>query len=303
MLSVLLPIHDTPCATLIGDLCRQGAALDTPVEVIAMEDGSTLYIKENLHACREGGDRVRHVVLERNVGRSAIRNRLAEAAAGEWLIFMDCDSELPDGDYLARYAAAAEKLVATGARRSIVCGGRTYKAKNDYPHACALHHAIGSLREPVGSEGHGVRTFFSNNFMISRDLMLAIRFDETMRGYGHEDTRFGIEAARRGVAICHIDNPVIHLRLDDDRHFLAKSREAVANLLYLQHTFFTPDEARRLPLLRAVEACRRCGLLHVIKWCAPWLTRIVEANLTSGHPAPRLFDLYKLIVAAQTLLK
>ncbi|MBK9012976.1 MAG: hypothetical protein IPM82_02230 [Saprospiraceae bacterium] len=65
----------------------------------------------------------------------------------------------------------------------------------------------------------------TNNFLIPRQLFLEIQFDETLRQYGHEDTLFGMELARRQVPIVHIDNPLEHIGLEPVDVFLRKTEQ------------------------------------------------------------------------------
>jgi len=318
MLSILLPIYNTRCEKLILDLCRQAMALRIPFELIAMEDGSTAFVDENAKACRKAsgtsstacGDHatatpniVRHICLAGNIGRSAIRNRLAEAAAYPWLLFLDCDSEIDHTDYLQRYLSAIEQQTDQETPPIVICGGRTYKTREAYPRECRLHWTIGTLREPAPQQSSRRKAFLSNNFIIRREDFLAIRFDETMKHYGHEDTRFGIELRRAGGDIRYIDNPVIHLQLDDNPHFLAKTGEAVRNLLFLQTTFLTEEEADTITLLRYAKALRRCKVLSLLGRNAEGLKKKLERLLDRDRPSPKLFDLYKLLILAQESFK
>jgi cellulose synthase/poly-beta-1,6-N-acetylglucosamine synthase-like glycosyltransferase len=54
--------------------------------------------------------------LDRNIGRARIRNRLADMAKYSTLLFMDCDSQVSDDQYINRYIPFFGKDV-------VVCGG------------------------------------------------------------------------------------------------------------------------------------------------------------------------------------
>lgn len=318
MLSILLPIYNTQCAKLIDELCRQATALRIPFELIAMEDGSTIFADDNAQACRKAADRlnnaagnegktihsiVRHICLPENIGRSAIRNRLAEESSHQWLLFMDCDSEIAHPDYLHRYLVTLKEQKDNENIPTVICGGRIYKKMEFYPRECRLHWTIGSLREPVPQHTCHHKAFLSNNFMIRRSCFLSIRFDETLKLYGHEDTRFGIEIQRAGGLIQYIDNPVIHLQLDDNRHFLSKTEEAVRNLMTLQTAFLSEEEADKITLLRYAKIFRRCGILYLLNRFAGKIKKRLERHLYQDHPSAKIFDLYKLLVIAQESFK
>lgn len=318
MLSILLPIYNTTCGQLILELCRQAIALQIPFEIIAMEDGSTTFAEDNAGACRRAAEElenarsnpdttahkiIRHICLKENIGRSAIRNRLAEESTYTWLLFMDCDSEIGHQDYLRRYLSAVSQPIDDENAPTVICGGRIYKKRMFYPDECRLHWTIGSIREPAPQQSHRRKAFLSNNFMIRRTDFLAIRFDESMKHYGHEDTRFGIEIQRAGGDIRYIDNPVIHLQLDDNRRFLAKTEEAVRNLMLLRNTFLSETEADGITLLRYAKKLRRCGILTLLNRYAKQLKPWLEYQLNHEHPSPRFYDLYKLLIIAQESFK
>ncbi|MGB3619624.1 MAG: hypothetical protein WBA12_16005, partial [Catalinimonas sp.] len=128
-----------------------------------------------------------------------------------------------------------------------------------------------------------------NNLLVRREVFLSVRLDETMRTYGHEDTRFGWELRARKIPVLHIDNPVYHLGLEPNDVFIDKTRQAVANLRRL-----TREEGskERTSLLRAYQ-----GIRHL----APVYTRLYDAaeplllrSLRSERPWLRALDLLKL---------
>ncbi len=46
-----------------------------------------------------------------------------------------------------------------------------------------------------------------------------------MKGYGHEDTFIGIELERKNIHTRHINNPVLHNRLETANAFIKKIRK------------------------------------------------------------------------------
>ena len=64
------------------------------------------------------------------------------------------------------------------------------------------------------------QSFTAFNLLAPKDIFQKIAFNEKIDGYGHEDTLFGIELKKEGVTIAHIDNPIIHLGLDEHQVFI-----------------------------------------------------------------------------------
>ena len=288
MTSILLPIYNHDTSRLIRELCRQAESLPADWELIAMEDGSTLFTEQNRRACAEN-TRTYHIYNKENVGRAAIRNRLAEKACGEWLIFLDCDSSVESPLWLSRYAEA----IAKAAPGTILCGGRRYREAEAYPADCQLHWLVGSNREPCVGPDEPVRNFTSNNFAVRRDFFLSHPFDEQLRTYGHEDTLFGFQALRAGARYGYVDAPVVHDTLDSDEAFLDKTAQSVGNLAAIESELL-PSEIAQIHLLRVKNRLRAFGLLRVLKGLAPFLLPRLKRCLLSPQRSLRAFDLYKM---------
>lgn len=266
-LSILIPKYRFDCSQLVSDLRAQGDALGIAYEIVVEDD-------EQLR-----------------LGRARIRNRLAEEASGEWLLFIDCDAAVDDADFLRRYLDAAAKA-------PVVCGGLRHAATLPSPEVSLrwrYEHAADRHRSAAERSRHPYAHFTPFNFMIRRELFLQIRFDEACREYGHEDTLFGAELERRGISVLHIDNPLVHIGLEPNAVFLDKSRAALRSLHALSdrlrsYSTLLPTYQRLeswgfAPLLRGLW--RRCN--------ARWERRLTE----NVRPSLTLFKLYKLAYYSQ----
>ena len=99
-LSICIPVYNQDVTSLVHELHRQASRSSCAFEILLMEDGSTSFLEEN--STLGSLESVRYVRLPQNVGRSAIRNRLADEARYEYLIFMDCDVFPQDDSFLER---------------------------------------------------------------------------------------------------------------------------------------------------------------------------------------------------------
>lgn len=308
-LSILIPTYDFVCYPLVLALHGQAEALGIDYEILVAEDGSkqqdrvvaNLKINELPHC--------RHLRRTENAGRAAIRNRLADEARGEWLLFLDSDAKVEKPDFLAAYLAAAnaespephdtqaERAVPRRSNAPVIVGG-LYHAPACADPARALRFRY--EREADRSRSAARRSlkpymeFSTFNFMIRSDIFRALRFDEQCHEYGYEDALFGLALQRRGIPILHIDNALLHTGLDTNAQFLGKTEAALRTLAALapelrecsraHHLFARLKRYALAPLLRA--AFRLCG--------KP-LRRHLEK---STWPSLRLFALYKLLYYA-----
>jgi GT2 family glycosyltransferase len=128
---------------------------------------------------------------------AAARNRGAERASGagaELLVFLDVDC-IPAPRMLESYAAAAERHP-----NSLLSGAVGYLPEHTLEAAAARFHSF-RPRLPAGKVAPAdPKLFWSLSFACTPATWDRIGgFDEGYRGYGAEDTDFGMRAARAGV--------------------------------------------------------------------------------------------------------
>ena len=159
----------------------------------------------------------RVIYLDKNIGRSAIRNLLAKEAFFDLLLFLDADGKIENDHFIKTYLNHFNK--------DIVSGGRAYAdLKPDKNHF--LHWNYGFNIESK------TRSFFhSNNFMIKKCVFDILKFDEQIKNYGYEDVVFGLEAKELGITMACIDNKMIHDDLKSNQLFLNDVDQALDNLL------------------------------------------------------------------------
>lgn len=292
-LSILIPIYNCHVTEFIHELHRQSLASGIDFEILGYDDASGEKFKtENRKISLLGN--VRYVELEKNLGRSAIRNLLAREAAYENLLFFDCDSKITSPGFLKKYLdhISTEK---------VVFGGRCYQADPPGEKKKFLRWHYGVQRESTSA---GLRRkkpykfFMSNNFLISRKIFLSVLMNEEIKGYGHEDTVFAGELKRRGIEVEHIDNPLCHTGLEEAEEFLVKTRQGIANLKFLiQHGLIDED----VRVYRYYRFLRKMNLLFLIKLSFRVFERNIRNNLLSESPDLKYFDFYKLSLLAKEM--
>lgn len=284
MLSILIPTYNYDCTNLVRDLHRQAECAGIDYEIVVADDASP--IKECAERVREINTwpNCRLIELERNLGRARIRNRLADEARFEWLLFMDSDAEVISDSFIVDYLKHTDA--------DVVCGGLCHADALPSPEVSlryAYEKRADKKRAACYREQRPYEQFITFCFMVRASVFQAIRFDDSITEYGHEDTLFGVELERRKVNIRHIDNPMCQGGIETNAEFVEKTRAALRNLVLME------DNMRNHSLLLKLY-----GVLHLIRLdgcIARWFSHNedwLKEQLMESTPQLRLFFLYKL---------
>ena len=284
MLSILIPTYNYDCTNLVRDLHRQAECAGIDYEIVVADDASP--IKECAERVREINTwpNCRLIELERNLGRASIRNRLADEARFEWLLFMDSDAEVISDSFIVDYLKHTDA--------DVVCGGLCHADALPSPEVSlryAYEKRADKKRAACYREQRPYEQFITFCFMVRASVFQAIRFDDSITEYGHEDTLFGVELERRKVNIRHIDNPMRQGGIETNAEFVEKTRAALRNLVLME------DNMRNHSLLLKLY-----GVLHLIRLdgcIARWFSHNedwLKGQLMESTPQLRLFFLYKL---------
>lgn len=289
-LSILIPVFNREVAALVAGLLAQAADWPGPLELILLDDKSAAaYQVKNRPLASQPG--VHYEELPANVGRAAIRNQLAARAHHEWLLLLDNDSLLPDGQFLARYAQAVRGQPAA----ALFSGGTTYEAAPPADPALHLRWHYGRAREmrPAAVRQRNPTSQLTiNNALLRRELLQKYPLDERLSGYGHEDTRLGLELARAGVGVQHLDNPVLHDGLEPAALFLEKSQQAVRNLVQVLRTDGLGADTR---LAQAARRLHQAGLAGAVRAALAAAAPALRQHLLAAQPSLRALDALKLL--------
>lgn len=234
-LSILIPVYNWDLSPLLNrilgeiDDCRLGDA----VEVLILDDCSSdgdLRAKNERMVSGSEREYLHYDRLERNAGRSAIRNLLAAKASARFLLFLDCDV-LPDGgSFIGSYLSHAE-----AGESDVVCGGISYRTRVLPGREYDYHAYLGNKKEVKPAAQRNLapwRHILTSNIMVRKSVFVGAPFDERFTGYGYEDIEWGVRLAR-SYRILHIDNTASHLGLVTKERAYAKMRDSVANYLLL----------------------------------------------------------------------
>ncbi len=288
MLSILIPTYNYSIFNLVTELHQQAMEAEIEFEIIVIDDGSSTC--KELNRPIEGLSFCKFIELSENVGRSRIRNLLADEAKYDYLIFLDCDAEIYNKNFVQRYLAFCKGI-------TVVVGGRIYDEKNNHPDY-RLTKIYGEKRESYSAamkeSRYKNKTFTTPNFLISKSIFKDIRFNENIKGYGHEDTIFGVMLHQKGIEVFFIDNPVVHVGLDKGVTFLKKTEDAISNLyvLYTEKTY--PYLENDSKILSTFMKLKRFRLEYPIKWLFIIFKPVFVYQLLGKYPSLFILDFYRL---------
>ncbi len=291
MLSILIPVYNYNPARLIIELHRQAVSAGVAFEIILGDDASQVEYQQ-IYKSFLSVDEVKLIRNAERRGRAATRNLLAGAAVYSWLLFLDADAEITDQHFLKRYISICNEGSA-----EVIVGGTSYYGQPPKEPDKFLRWYYGKMREERPAsirQNSPCKSFSAFNFIAARQLFDKVRFNEKLRGYGHEDTLFGMDLEQNHFRPFHIENPAVHTGLEPAELFLEKCREGIRNL-FLIYNQVGNAMGRYNRLLRAHLFFRSLGLRFMFIFLFNKLQSILERKLRYSPPKLYFFDLYRFL--------
>ncbi|QNJ98231.1 glycosyltransferase family 2 protein [Constantimarinum furrinae] len=285
-LSILIPTYNYNVLPLVTSLHQQAEKLDLEYEIRVYDDHSPQAVAFNeeineLSNCS-------FTILDKNIGRSAIRNKLATDARYSMLLFLDADTAVIRENFIETY------LNSVSDNTQIIYGGIEYQ-KDPPPAAEILRWKYGNDREALtvterNRDPH--LRFLTLNFLIAKGVFDRHRFNEEIPNLRHEDTLFALDSKKKGIHVSHIDNPVVHLGLESSEVFLQKSMESVQALYqFVSEGLINAEETA---LSKKAESLQKKGLATAFLSFYNAFSKKMKKNLLSKNPSLFVFDLYRL---------
>lgn len=286
MLSVLIPTYNYRCYTLVADLREQLEREQCPYEIIVADDGSRDRVSIIANLKINELSNCRYIRLEKNLGRSGIRNFLIDEARGEWLLFMDSDARVVNTNFISRYLAASE------GKEDVIVGGLTNPESLPSPEVTLRYFyekAAESERGAQYRQQHPYDRFSTFNFMARKEVLSQIRFSTECKDYGWEDYLLGKELEKEGKTILHIDNPLMHMGIENNNIYLHKTEVALRTLHSLP-----AQQAETTRIGHAAATVRKMHLTGLVRHTYSLLHPFMHRNLLGTKPNMTIFAFYKL---------
>ena len=283
-ISILIPTYNDVCVELVASLSSEACQIEgLDYEILVADDGSTIADTIEANKKINSFPNCRYLIREQNVGRSAIRNFLAQEARYELLLFIDSHMSVANSHFLAHYLSHADYPLAYGGYT--IAKNSKYKGNLRYAYEISCIDAQDADKRASSPYAN----FHTSNFMIHRDVMLSHPLDERFKHYGYEDVLFGKQLQAAGIKIVHIDNPIGFQRFESNSRFVEKTEESLRTL----HQF--KDELRGYSrLLSLTDRFHRYHLSGILRLFHTCLGTTLRKNLTNNNPSLFLFRLYKL---------
>ena len=281
-ISVCIPVYNFDVRPLVNLLNKQISADNLNAEIILIDDASKPKFKEINLQLKNSVKEFIH--LQKNIGRSKIRNLFLTYTSGSFLLFLDCDV-LINQKFLINYFNTISK----NPTFKIIYGG-------------VEHDEIKNLRALYTEKRESQKNYKktdaaqlkSSNFLIEKNTFIKFPFDESISTYGYEDYLFAKTLEHHKVSFLSINNAVIHSDNGTNETFLKKTEESLDTLLKLTKD---PEKENLLVDVKVYKAAKKMKALGLSK---PYSTMFklfekpITRKLVSNKPNLFLYDIYKL---------
>lgn len=275
---------------LVSDLKKEIDRQQFDAEIILIDDGSETRFKQINKDLHDLADQF--IFLDKNIGRSRIRNLFLTYAKGDYLLFLDCDGKVFKEGFLEKYIQFIQKNPSA----KVIYGGRNVSAEfPDQKHF--LRWKFATERENLPVEQRIEKPYLSfqtNNFIIKKEVLKKIRFNPEFQKYGYEDLLFAMDLKSEGIGIDHINNPIFNNDLEDNEVYIEKVKESIDSLSKMLGDPQLNSKLSEIKLVKAYNMIRKTGLTVLFNVFFKLSRTTVEKKLLKGDMSLRYLDFYKL---------
>jgi glycosyltransferase involved in cell wall biosynthesis len=290
-ISLLIPVFDYDIVALVHSMKSCMGELADFREILIGDDGSSPEYRLKYKSLED--ENVRVIVSDKNIGRAAIRNKLALEAKGDYLLFIDADTMIP-----STAEAFIKNWLKIPAKTKVACGGILYHESPPGDPDKILRWKYGRKKEQIKASDRAKRpysSFSTFNVLIEKSIFSILRFNEELRQYGHEDTLLSYQLRKAGIEIYHIDNPLYHEGLESNREYISKTRFGIENLSKLYDSVTDKQAfAASVRMLRFYHNLQLFSIAPILAYLFINSRDRMEIKLDSAKPSLLLFSLYKI---------
>lgn len=284
-ISVCIPIYNFDVRELVYDLKKEIKNNSIDAEIILIDDASDENFKqinnELLNQVKE------FILLEKNIGRSKIRNLFLKHTNGDYLLFLDCDVKINNENFLTNYLKEIER------NRGVEVVYGNFKIDSAYSKTLRNRYSV--EKEIFSVERSSDFSLLKTvNFIIKRDIFKKFPFNEQLINYGYEDFVFAKTLEFGNVKFSAIQNPVIHIDDTSNEVFLNKTETAMSSLYQLYQNSENALFIKDIKVFKIAKKIIKFGLKNVFLNFYALLETRIKKNLLSENPNLNYLDLLKL---------
>jgi len=289
-ISICIPVFNFDVRKLVDDLKKEIEKNDIDAEIILIDDASNDKFKKiNSELQKEVKE---FIFLEKNIGRSKIRNLFLQYTKGEYLLFLDCDGKITDPNFLKIYIEFLHRNI----KCNVLYGGRTVsKNLSDKHYILRWKFAVERENLPVLMRNEKpYLSFQTNNFIIKKEILNEVQFNSEFENYGYEDLLFAMDLKSEQIKIHHIDNPIFNNDLERNEIYLAKVEESVESLAKMLKMDSLRHKISEIKLVKAYNFLKKIHVESVFLYLFKFPEKRIKENLLSNQPNLRNLDVYKI---------
>lgn len=288
-LSVCIPVYNFEVRETVRKLHEEISEGNLDAEIVLIDDASVSFRNENekiQNLCSE------FVFLEKNIGRTKIRNLFLQYAKGDYLLFLDCDAIIISDYFLHNYI----HFIKENPNCKVVYGGRVIPERHNGENQ--LRWKFAKIRECLPLDKrlkNNYLSFQTNNFLIERETLNHTKFNEKLNRYGYEDLVFSFELKKKNIKVDHTENPVLNGNLEDNSTFLKKVKNSVENIaVLLQQEELDLTEISEIKLIKSFRILQKYRMVKLFKSVFLSQKKSIERKLLKGDCSLHYLDFYKL---------
>ncbi|MFD2824122.1 glycosyltransferase family 2 protein [Lacinutrix iliipiscaria] len=286
MLSILIPTYHYNVYPLAMQLEQQALVTGINYEIICLDDGSFSHFNTENQKINTLAN-CKFIEAKKNKGRTATRQKLAEIAQYQWLLFLDADTLPTHSEFIKNILTEINSDI------DIIFGGIVYETTKPNKDKLLRWH-YGKARESKSvfeRQKAPYTSIISGSFVIKKDLFIKVNQLLLQNAYGL-DILFTAHLKGLNVKVKHINNTVYHLGLETNEDYLKKTKKALDTLYQLKKSKAIRSNATKL--LKTHSVLKTLGLASVFGKLIKNKTHKIEHHLMSSSPSLFLFDLYRL---------
>ncbi|PZU91691.1 MAG: glycosyltransferase family 2 protein [Chryseobacterium sp.] len=287
--SICIPVYNFDVNELVDDLYDQIVSNDLESEIILIDDASK---KEFIERNKNLKTKVsQFIFLEKNIGRSKIRNLFTRYSKSEYLLFLDCDGKIINKNFLRKYFDFIKEK-----NPDVIYGGR--KVDDKEPELeFGLRWKFATERENLPVKDRlrmPYSSFQTNNFIVKKAVLEKVPFNEGIIHYGYEDLIFAKDLFKLNIKIDHIDNPIFNIDVESNTVFLAKADMSAKSLAQLIKKDKDVERISKIKLAKAYFRLKKTGGILLYKIIYKVSKPYIQKKLLGGNASLKVLDFYKL---------